>query len=176
MSEPMTETENDAASPTRRERVKEEMRKYLMISAYLWVCFAALSLFKAAVLEEEGFVWTPLGFAIVQALVLGKFILIGDALKAGHRDEAHPLFHRVAWRTLGTLGILVVFKALEELIVGFVHGKNFGEILEHVSAQPLWVHFAPVFLMLLILIPMITGSEIHRTVGAERFRALLFGR
>ncbi len=167
---------NESASPSRRERLAEELRKYFLISAYLWVCFAVLSLFKAATLETEGIDWAPLGFAVIQALVLGKFILIGDALKAGHRAEHHPLLHRIAWRSLALLAVLIVFKALEELIVGWAHDKSFETILEEATAQPLWVHLAPVLLMLLILIPMITASEIHRTVGAERFRELLLGR
>jgi hypothetical protein len=168
----MTESEH----PSRGERVKEELQKYALISAYLWVCFAALTLFKAAVLETEGVDWTPLGFAVVQALVLGKFVLIGDALKAGHRDTANPLLHRVAWRSLAMLGVLVVFKILEEVIVALVHGKPLATLVEELAARPVWVTLAPVFLMLLILIPMITAAEIHRTVGADRFREFLLGR
>jgi len=161
---------------TRGERLKEELWKYALISAYLWICFAVLTLFKAAILESESIVWAPLGFAIVQALVLGKFLLIGDALKVGRRDEHHPLAKRIAWRSLALLGILVVFKALEEIIVGLVHGKGVGALLEEAAAQPLWVHLAPVGVMLLIMIPMITAAEIHRILGAERFRASLLGR
>lgn len=165
----------DDASP-RGGRLREELKKYALISAYLWVCFAALTLFKAAALQTEGVDWTPLGFAVVQALVLGKFILIGDALKAGHRATEHPLLNRVAWRSLAMLGVLVVFKVLEEIIVAWVHGQPLAALLEEVAGRPVWVTLAPVFLMLLILIPMITAAEIHRTVGAERFRELLLGR
>ncbi len=166
----------ESASPTRRERLLEELRKYALISAYLWVCFAVLTLFKAASLETEGVVWAPLGFAVVQALVLGKFILIGDALKAGHRAAHHSLIYRIAWRSLAMLGVLIVFKALEELVVGWVHDQSFATILEEATALPLWVHLAPVLLMLLILVPMITVAEIHRSIGQERFRELLLGR
>jgi len=172
----MNESADTTGQPTRGERLKEELWKYALISAYLWVCFAVLTLFKAAILESEGIVWAPLGFAIVQALVLGKFLLIGDALKVGHREEHHPLAKRIAWRSLALLGILVVFKALEELIVGLVHDKSVGALLEEAAAQPLWVHLAPVLVMLLIMIPMVAAAEIHRMMGVERFRASLLGR
>lgn len=166
---------NDS-KPTVGERAREEFRKYLLVSVYLWVCFAVLTLYKAAALEAEGIDWAPLGFAVIQALVIGKFILIGDALKAGHKSTEHPLLHRVAWRTLAMLGVLIIFKVLEEVIVALIHGKALGSLLEEIVARPFWVNLAPVLLMLLILVPMITATEIHRTVGAERFRALLLGR
>ena len=162
--------------PTVGERAREEFRKYLLVSLYLWVCFAVITLYKAAALEAEGIDLAPLGFAIVQALVIGKFILIGDALKAGHKPSDHPLLHRVAWRTLAMLGVLIVFKLLEEVVVALVHGEPLGGLVEEIVSRPVWVTIAPVLLMLLILVPMITATEIHRTVGAERFRALLLGR
>ena len=112
---------------------------------------------------------------MVQALVIGKFILIGDALKAGHTSTSHPLLQRVAWRSLAMLVVLVVFKMLEEVIVALVHGTPLASLLEEIAGRPLWVTLAPVLLMLLILVPMITAAEIHRTVGAERFRQLLLG-
>lgn len=167
---------SERSSPSKGERLKEEFRKYALISLYLWICFAVLTLYKAATLEAEGISWTPLGFAVVQALVLGKFILIGDALKAGHRSEGHPLLHRVAWRSVATLGILMLFKALEEIIVALVHGTPLTALVRELAERPVWVTLAPVLLMLLILIPMITAAEIHRTVGPERFRDLLLGR
>jgi hypothetical protein len=166
---------NESAKPTVGERAREEFRKYVMVSVYLWICFAVITLYKASVLEEEGISWAPLGFAVVQALVIGKFILIGDALKAGHRSTGHPLLHRIAWRTLAMLLVLIVFKILEEVIVALVHGKPLASLFEELVERPLWVSLAPVLLMLLILVPMITAAEIHRTVGAERFRQMLMG-
>ncbi|MEE4175817.1 MAG: hypothetical protein V2I57_16350 [Xanthomonadales bacterium] len=162
--------------PTVGERAREEFRKYMLVSVYLWVCFAVITLYKAAALEAEGIDWAPLGFAIVQALVIGKFILIGDALKAGQKSSDHPLLYRVAWRTLAMLAVLIVFKVLEEVVVALIHHKPLGSLLEEISARPFWVNLAPVLLMLLILVPMITATEIHRTVGTERFRELLLGR
>ena len=71
------------------------------------------------------------------------------------------------------LALLIAFKVLEELIVGWVHGnspaKVFGEFFERTWIQDL----APLLLMLLILVPMIAASEIYRAVGATRFREFL---
>ena len=42
---------NETAKPTVRERAGEELRKYAMVSAYLWVCFAVIALYRASILE-----------------------------------------------------------------------------------------------------------------------------
>lgn len=166
---------NETAKPSVKERAREELRKYAIVSAYLWVCFAIITLYKAAMLEEEGISWAPLGFAVVQALVIGKFILIGDALKAGHKAAEHPLLHRILWRGTAMLLVLIVFKAIEEVIVALVHGTPIMSLIDEVAGRPIWVTLAPVLIMLLILLPMIATAEIQRTMGPERFRKVLLG-
>ena len=156
------------------ERLIEELRKYALISAYLFICFAVILLYETSIQGAAAKdVAVPWSMALIKALVLGKFILIGDALSVGARARHHPLPYRVAWKSMAMLAVLIVFKILEELIVGWAHGKTpasvFQEFLERTWLQDL----APVLLMLLILVPMIAASEIYRAVGATRFREFL---
>jgi len=55
----------------------------LRLALYLYVWFAALLLFKTAALRAHGIGYAPYGLAIVKALVLGKFIPIGNGLHIG---------------------------------------------------------------------------------------------
>jgi hypothetical protein len=161
---------------SRAARLKKGMQQYALISAYLYVCFSVLALYRSAILIEEGVVWVPFGFAIVQALVLGKFILIGEHLSVGKKASGHPLLHRVAWKSLSMLLLLVIFKILEELLVGLYHGHSIGEIASELLSRPWWAFLAPVALMLLILIPLVTATEVIRMLGGERFREYLLTR
>ena len=62
------------------ERVVSELERYAVISAYLCLLFALFSLHKREVLQEHGIsVWQQ-RFAIVNALIFGKVILIAQAL------------------------------------------------------------------------------------------------
>jgi hypothetical protein len=156
------------------ERLLEELRKYALISAYLFIFFAVILIYEAS-MQGTGtqHPTVPWSVAIVKALVLGKFILIGDALSVGARARHHALLYRVVWKSVAMLIVLIVFKILEELIVGWVHGntpaKVLGEFLERTWLQDV----APLLLMLLVLVPMILASEIYRAVGATRFREFL---
>lgn len=69
-------------------RLMEEMRSYATISLYLWVCFSVLLLYETAILRAENIPFLPIGTAVVKALILGKFILIGKAVKVGERIES----------------------------------------------------------------------------------------
>lgn len=161
------------AAATPRERLREELRKYALISAYLFVCFGVILLYESSILEASGgdpLAWT---LALVKALVMGKFILIGDALSVGSRAAEHPLLHRIAWKSLAMLAILIVFKCLEELVVGWFHDRSAGQVLGEFLDRS-WIQMvAPVFLMLLILIPLMAAAEIYRAIVGERFQRFL---
>lgn len=164
---------NESRSITKGERLREEIRKYALISAYLFVCFAVVLLYDTAnrgISSGDPLPWT---LALIKALVMGKFILIGDALSVGKRADNHPLLHRIAWKTGAMLLLLIVFKVLEEIVVGWFHDKGVSAVFAEL-AEMSWVQIvAPISLMLLILIPLMTATEIYRAVGRARFRALL---
>lgn len=154
-------------------RLKEELIKYGLVSAYLYVCFSILLLYKSSVLDEHGIEYLPYGLALVKALVLGKFILIGDVISVGSRADHHPLLHRIAWKSLAFLLALMVFVALEELIVGWFHDRTAGQVLAEFLERS-WVEkLAPSALMLMILVPLVTATELYRSYGPERLKAAM---
>ncbi len=112
----------------------------------------------------------------MKALVLGKFLLIGDAMKVGSRVDSHPLVHRVASKSLAFLAVLLVFTSLEELIVGRLHGKSAGSVAGEVMQRSWLENLSPVLMMLLILIPLIAISESYRQLGPAKFKELWLGQ
>ncbi len=158
------------------ERLREELRKYAIISAYLFVCFGVVLLYRDSILEAQG--GSPLAWslALVKALVMGKFILIGDALSVGSRADAHPMLHRIAWKTVTMLLLLIVFKVLEEIIIGWFHDQTVAQVLNEYLELSWIQQVAPELLMLLILIPLISVTEVYRTIGQDRFREIMRGR
>lgn len=159
-----------------RSRAAEELKRYALISGYLFICFAVVMFYDASQAAAKQGAWAGLSVAMVKALVIGKLILIGEALKPGTRLKAPTLLYRVAWRTLGLLGVLILLKIIEELIIGLVHGKSVSGIVGELAAQS-WMSLAgPVLLMLLILIPMVAATEIDRAIGSGGLKGLLLAR
>lgn len=167
----MSESAPEGASL--RSRITEELWRYFYISLYLFVCFAVLMIYEASQAGTSTADTLRLGLALVKALILGKFILIGDALKPGTRVGAPTLLHRVTWRTLGMIVVLIVFKFLEELIVGLFHGEEIAAIFARLQSLS-WLNVVgPILMMTLILIPLMIAVEIDRALGDGGLKALL---
>ena len=164
---------NDADSPTKLERLGHELQNYGLISLYLFVCFSVLLMYESSVQNAPGTNPVPWTIALVKALVMGKSILIGDALSVGSRADPNPLLHRVLWKSLAMLFILVVFKAIEEVTVGWFHGQSIADVLDEFMQRSRLQDVAPVLMMLLVLIPLIATSEIFRMMGRESFQQAL---
>ena len=96
------------------DRFLKEMREYLIISIYLWICFRVLLLYKTAVLQAEQVEFVPLGIAVVKALIIGKFILIEKVVKAGSRFTPRILLTRIMWKSLAFMLLLTAFTLIEK--------------------------------------------------------------
>jgi hypothetical protein len=66
------------------EKASEELREFIILTAYLYVCFAAVIYFKATILQAQGVAYAPFGVAIIKAALCAKFMLERDESKLGY--------------------------------------------------------------------------------------------
>ena len=156
-----------------KARLAEELGKYAIVSAYLFVCFGALLLYKAALLQQEGVQFAPLAVALGKAMIVGKFLLIGETLRVGRRLAARHLLGRIAQRVLLLLLLLIVLTAAEELVVGLIRGHAIADIWAEMGSKPLAEVLTEMLLMLLILVPLVAVTELNRALGRGTLRRLL---
>jgi hypothetical protein len=161
--------------PSVKERLREELYSYLVVSLYLYLCFGAFQLYKLAVLRDVGIDYLPFGWAAAKALIVGKFMLIGDAMGAGTRVGARSPMQRIAVRVALLFALLVVLLLVEELIMGKVHGKAFALAMVELGDR-LPELLALAFLLLLVLVPLVAVQEIDRALGRGTLWRTLRGR
>lgn len=171
----MTKEAASGRPPSVKERLREELHRYLAVSAYLYVCFAAILLYKSAILSSIGEHYLPLGLAAGKALILGKFVLLGEAAGVGTRIGARTLLQRIFISSVLFLVVLVMLTIVEEIIVGLVHGHSFGQAVAALAERSWMEIMASCFLMLLVLMPLVTVTEVSRTLGPGALRQLLLG-
>lgn len=155
-----------------KSRLHEEMIKYVIVSGYLFVCFAILQWYKAALLEGVGVHYLPVGVAVVKALVVGKFLLIGDAVSARLQGRTGSLLGRIAKRVAILLVVLALLTVAEEFVVGWVHGASSVTVEEELRARSLLEMVAEISLMGLILLPMVAAAELNAALGPGVLRSL----
>jgi hypothetical protein len=159
-----------------KERAREELRNYLLVSLYLYICFGIVLIYKSALLEEEGVQFLPHGLAAIKALILGKFILIGEAIGIGSRLRVSTLAMAIAARSIAGFLFLALLSVVEELVVGWVHGKSLATTLADYMQQPTLLLVSESLLLLVALVPLIAAKQIDRRLGPGGLRRLLFER
>jgi hypothetical protein len=164
---------------TLSQRLRNELIEYLAISAYLYVCFGSLIFYKATILHSDGIAFASFGIAIVKALVLGKFILVLHALKIGERKGgASVLLAEILKKTVLFVVFLMAITVVEEIIVGYFHGRTSQEVFNdsEMAGGTLRQAFAVSILMLVILIPYFTFRGVADRLGEGTLWKLLTER
>lgn len=158
--------------PSLRDRAIHEFQQLAAITAYLYVCFGALIILKAAVLRAHGVDFLPWGLALIKALILAKFMMIGHALRLGGRLRSQPLIWPTLYRSAVFLVVLVALTVIEEAVVGLMHGRpiiqSIGEMFDGNPAEAV----ATCFILLLILIPYFAVRTLGEALGGDRLRRM----
>lgn len=157
------------------QRARHELIAYGAISAYLLIWFSAVMFYKATILRSVGMEFAPFGLAAVKALILGKFILVLEALKIGERGKSSGILAvQILWRALLFTLLLIVLSIAEEVIVGYLHGRAAREVLAEMGGGTVQQAFAMAVLMFLVLLPYLAFRRLATTYG--ELPELLFAR
>jgi hypothetical protein len=167
-------TTNTSAKATLQQRVVHEFKELAIISAYLYVTLGAVIMMKAAVLRTEGIEFIPWGTAIVKAVVLGKFVLLGNMAHVGGRDISGPLIWPTLRRAFAFLVLLVVLTIIEEVVVGLFHHQSIAASLGELFGARLQETLAGYLIMLLVLIPFFAFRVLSEALGEGRLERMFF--
>ena len=159
--------------PGVKQRIEHELGEYAAVSAYLAVFLVALMTYRKLVLAEYDIGYSGYGWAVIQALVLGKVILIGEAMHVGRRAGKRSVLVAALWMTVA-FGLLEVgFSLLEHGVQALIHHRTLREQFLHDGAT--WLEIlARAVLLVVGLFPLFLFWELDRVLGENRLRRLLF--
>jgi hypothetical protein len=154
-------------------RLLHELREYTFVVIYLFVCLGAFLFYKSALLQAEGISFTPFGIAALKALILGKFMMVGHALKIGEHYDGRPLIQPILHKTAVFVGLLFVLDVGEEIIVGAIHGRTLAETMTGFAGGTWQQAVAVCVLFFLILLPYFAYREVGQLLGEDRLRRIM---
>jgi hypothetical protein len=155
-----------------KERALGELEKYVVITAYLWLLFALFGLHKQVV-QGHGVSFWQQGFAVVNALIFGKVILIGRALEVGKGLERRALIWVVLGKSLIFAILLLVFHIAEQAIRGWFKGQPLSaSFADFGGSLPGLLTYAAIFFV--ALIPFFAFQETARVLGGGALWHLFF--
>src|ERR1700730_2336237 len=148
-----------------REKASGELREFIILTAYLYVCFAALIYLKAAILQAQGVSYTHLGVAIIKAALCAKFMLVGRVFHIGERFKNLPLIVPTLHRSFVFLLLLVVLTFIEEIVMGAIHGRTVLDSISEMAGGTFQQMVATIFIIFLILLPYFAFRSLGEIVG-----------
>ena len=163
-----------ATSHTLRQRAYHELREYLVIVLYLWLIFALFLLYKSVILAENHISFTAKGLALINALVLGKFVLIARAFHLGDRSNDAPLIYPTLLKSFLFSVVVAGCKILEDAAVGFYHGRSFSQSIADLGGGNLRGILTLTLLLFVMLIPFFAFGELRRVLGEGKLTQLFF--
>jgi hypothetical protein len=156
-----------------KEKAIAEMKIYIAITLYLWVVLALFALYKRALLNENGIDYWRQGYAIVNALILGKVLLIGEMLKLGDGLRKRALVWVVLGRTVLFTALLLVFHVIEESIHAAIKGVPVAESIMSIGGGSWFGMFVYAAIMFVMLIPLTAFRELSFVLGTDVMWKLL---
>jgi hypothetical protein len=163
----------DPAAPGFMQRAKKEFKDYLIISLYLAFFFCALVTYTILLLRDRGGSSMNYGFAILNALIIGKVICIGEMVNVGKHAETRPLYQSVVIKAILFSLLVFAFHFAEEFIKRLFRGEPFGTVLRQINPEEL---IGRAILVFCTFIPLFAFIELRRVLGEEEFYALFLKR
>jgi hypothetical protein len=166
----------DKKKKSLKEKIFHEMVEYWINVAYLSLVFAAFTQYRRFVLAAHDITYTNYGFAVIEALILAKIIMIGDALRLGRNLDQRPLIYSTFFRTVVFSLLVVGFSIIEHAIKGLCHGKGVAGCLDDFFGKGPHELLANSLVLLVAFFPFFAIKELERVLGVEKIRALFFRR
>jgi hypothetical protein len=154
-----------------KEKIFHEMFEYWINVCYLTLVFAAFTQYRRFLLAAYDIIYTNYWFAVIEALILAKVIMIGDVVRLGRGLEKKPLIVPTIYKTV----VFTLFVGVEYAVKGLWTGTGFtGGITEFLGkGHELLANSLVVFVA---FIPFFGVKELGRILGQEKIRALFFRR
>jgi hypothetical protein len=169
-------SDRDAHKPSLKERAAEELKQFLVIFFYLWVFFALFALHSTIIQAEHHLNYPAQGFAIVNALVMAKVMLLAEAFHLGSRFNDKALVYSIVYKAFAFSVVLIGFHLLERVLVGVFEGKTVAQSFPSMGGGSLKGIVSVGTIVFVSLIPFFTFQEVSRVIGKAELWSLIFRR
>jgi hypothetical protein len=137
--------------------VVKELREVLPPTVFFGVGFNLIVLTTDLILADYLVSFGNFVVATMAALVVGKAVLVANALPFLRRFDDAPLIRPVLFKTIIYWAVVFLVRFLEKLIEYFFAGGSLSGIPEHVAAHFSWHRFAAIQIWIFVLFLIYTS-------------------
>lgn len=156
--------------------LKREFLELLAPSVFFFVVFLIVAIIRALMVEQYGIPPRSFAIVVIGALVVGKSILIADALPFARYFREPRLIYNVLWRCFLYTLIILLFQILEELIPLASKYGSFATATEHLLDEIRWHRFwATHLIVIAFLAAYLAIATLVGEIGGRECLAIFFG-
>ena len=159
-----------------KQKAKHELIEYAVNVAYLAIVFAAFTWYRRLILASYDITYTNYWFALIQALILGKVIMIGGIFRLGRSLEDKPLIYSSLYKTAVFCLFCAAFTVVEHTAVGLWKGEGLAAGLHEMAEKGGHEVMANTLMLFVSLFPFFAFRELGRVAGRDRLKDIFFLR
>ena len=163
--------------PNKRKRIEkrlvDETKEYAVIAGYFAFFLLSLTTYRKLVLAEYDIPYAEYGWALVQAMILAKVVLLGEAVHLGNRFDDRPLVLATFWKAMAFAVLAALLVTAEHTVSALIHHRPVASEfqLSGGHGQEMVARFQ---LMLVAFVPFFAFRELARSVGGGSLSGILF--
>jgi len=160
--------------PGWKKRIIDELRNLSITVIYIWVLLSVFALHREIILASYHINYSAkFGFALINALILAKFMWLGEILHAGKKAAGKALLYSTLWNSGLFTVILMLCHLLEETLLKlWTHGLSIMESISETVAHPRDL-FATGMLVFVVLMPFFFAKGLIEILGKDEIKRLL---
>jgi hypothetical protein len=157
-----------------KARAIDEFKRFVVMFLYLWLLFGLFALHERIILREQGINFTAQGFALINALVLAKVMLVAEGFNFGRWLNRRPLIYLILYNSFLFAALFIVFHVVEDLVIGLIHGDSVRASIPVIGGGGVVGLLCVAVILFVALIPYFAVKTLNRALGPGQLKALLF--
>jgi|SRR5271166_223392 len=154
--------------------ILKEFREALLPVTFFFISF---NLVEQLILADYMARLANFMVATTTALVVGKAVLVANALPFLRRFDAAPMIRPILFKTVVYWAVVFVARLLEEIIEYVIRGGTISGFPEYLITHFAWHRFAAIQIWIFVLFLVYTFvTELSARLGEGELFKILFGR
>ena len=155
--------------------LKHEFFEMLPPTIFFFVVFHIITFTRALMAEQYGITISSSVAATIGALIVGKSILVADALPFANLFHQKKLVYNIVWRTILYAAIATLLQFLDEFLPLLSRYGTLATAIEHLMEEIKWPQFwATHILIVFFLIVYNIAAGVIGVIGRDKFIEILF--
>jgi hypothetical protein len=156
--------------------IKHELAEMIPPTIYFFVILHLVALIRLLMNKDTGVNLATTPSIAIAALVLGKAVLLANAMPFINRYPEKPLIWNVCWKTALYFVVALGIHYLEHLYDYWKVAPGFSAANQKLLAEIVWPHFWAIQILLAVLIVLYCLiAEMARVIGRDKMKAMFFG-